>query len=321
MIKTLKLIFGVAVSGICLWLVFRGFDFTQLKTALEEASYVWLCPAMVIFSINMFLRSIRWRTLLSPIKHLRLAQVFPVLLTGFFMNNVLPARAGELVRAVAIGRESDIPVSSALGSIVIERLTDMLGLLMILIIAAKLLPWEKLPLTPILTVLVMGLIISLALVVWMEKYRNKFQHDLGLVGKIVRLISQVMDGFLALKSPLKMSMVLLLSCAIWINELLIALLISYAMHLNLSFFETAGLLTGLSVGVMIPAAPGYIGTFEFFGKEILIVLGKSAAQALPFVLVLHFFQLTMMAIIGIPSIFILQASRKSTAPSPMPEVS
>ena len=288
--KPLRIVLGLLISAVSLWFVFRQFDFSVLRRAISDAHYVWFLPAFLVFIVNTIGRTYRWRFLLSPLKDLSFFEVLPKLLIGFFMNNVLPARGGEVVRSVALSKSTGLPISSILGSVVAERLSDLVGLFCVILLASQLLPWDKLPVVPISIAITVG---AVAIAVAIPLSRKMSPGG---------IIQRITAGFLALRSPVKMASVFLLSISIWMGELFIPFFLSRAFHLDLTFLESAGLLTGLSVGVMIPAAPGYVGTYEYFGKTALTLLGKPEALALSFVLVLHFFQLVLIAVASIPAL-------------------
>lgn len=305
MTKTWRVALGLVVSGACLWYVFRGFNFHELGRLIKTASFIWFLPAILFFILNALARSLRWRILLTPIQIIPLKTVMPALIAGFFMNNILPARGGELVRAVTLSKKTKIPVSSLLGSIVAERLTDLVGLMAIVLMASRLLPWGKLPVKSIGSILIAGFFISMGILFFSKRIQTKTGNRSTLVIKLMAMIQHLTEGFLALGSPSKIIPVILLSLGIWMGELMMAFFISRTVFLSLGIFESACLITGISVGVMIPAAPGFIGTYEFFGKSALVLLGKPEAAALSLVLILHFFQLTMMAILALPSFLML----------------
>lgn len=299
--KTVRVIVGVLVSAGCLWFVFRNFDYAVMLQTLSDASYWWFIPMTLVFCMNMGLRSIRWKTLLSPLGDLPFRQVTPKLLLGFFMNSILPARGGEVVRAVALSKSTSIPISSILGTIVAERVSDLLGLMVVILCASRLLPWAKLPVFPIFGVISLGIVGIMVFLVFAKKM------------PATSLLHRITEGFMALRSPRKIVTVIGLSISVWMGELLIIFFTSRVMYLDLSFFESAALLTGLSVGVMIPAAPGYVGTYEFFGKSALMLLGKPEVASLNFVLVLHFAQLALIAMAALP-IIITPLQIKKTEP-------
>ncbi|MCG3203910.1 MAG: hypothetical protein KCHDKBKB_00587 [Elusimicrobia bacterium] len=308
--KRFQVLLGLFISIVCLWFVFRGFDFRELAHIIQTASYIWFLPVALIFSLNFLGRSIRWTLLLSSIKILPLRVTTPILLIGFFMNNVLPARGGELVRAVTLSRKVGLPIGSILGSIVLERLTDMVGLMVIVMIASKLLPWSQLPIKTIGSIFGIGILVCFIFFRISQKFKSMPDKAPLLVQKILTIFHQVIIGFSALGSFSKISKVVFLSLAIWFGELFIVFFMSRSVQLDLNFFESASLITGLSVGVMIPAAPGFVGTFEFFGKSVLVLLGKPEPTALAMVLLLHFFQMVMMACLALPSFLILSKTTK-----------
>ncbi len=311
--KSLRILLGLAVSAFCFWFLFRNFDLHLIVTAMREADYRWLIPPMAIYVVSMLLRGLRWKIILSGVEPVPFSVVFPNLTFGFFMNNVLPARGGEFVRCFTLSRDTKIPVSSVLGTVVAERLCDMLGLMLVIFISSHLLPWNKLPIGPIAGSLVAGIIVTVVFVVYAKKHHNNPVNATGLMGKVLRLFTQLTEGFLALQSWSKAVAVVLLSWTIWINEVLMPLFISQALHLDLTFFESAGLLTGLSVGVMIPAAPGFVGTYELFGKTVLTYLGKPEGASVAFVVLLHFFHLTMVALVALGSFLFVQFRKKNSA--------
>jgi uncharacterized membrane protein YbhN (UPF0104 family) len=85
-------------------------------------------------------------------------------------------------------------------------------------------------------------------------------------------------------------------------------IVAHAMRLSLSLLESAAVLTGISVGVMVPAAPGFVGTYEFFANQMLLFLGKDPVRSVSFVFALHAYQLLAMSLLGVIGLFLI--SRK-----------
>jgi len=304
MSKALKLIAGLLVSAFCLWITFRGLRLSELRESLAHVNWIWLLPLSVLYTLTYVIRTLRWRILLSPLKWIELSKLFPILVFGFFLNNVLPARAGELARALAAGRLTGVSTGASLGTIAAERLSDIFGLLVLMALASQMLPWHKLPAAQFGTLLIIGLLVmALAVYVFQKHGRSWQNHSQGWVRTTVHFLSQLVAGLIVLRSWKKLGGVAILSVAVWLNETFIVFLLSRIVHINMSYVQSAALEVGLIAGVMIPAAPGYVGTFEFFGKQTLTLLGFSAAASLSFVLVLHGFQLIVGALIGIPSVF------------------
>ena len=200
--------------------------------------------------------------------------VAPHLVFGFFMNNVLPARAGEALRAASLARQQKLTFGSVLGTVFFERFFDLTGFFAVVLASSTLLPWKLLPVSKLLIVLCVG-VVGLAFVV---AYRQRLAVYAalrgGLIGKISSFITDATASFVTLKSFKKMLLVFILSLVIWFNEALQVFIVAHAMRLGLSLLESAAVLTGFSVGVMFPAAPGFVGTYEFFGNQMLLFLEK-----------------------------------------------
>ena len=297
--KALHVGIGLAVSAACLWLTFRGFDLAAVRQQMSMFSVGWLAPAGAMFCVAFGLRAARWRWVLSSIRPVPYWTVAPVLVFGFLMNSVLPARGGEFARAFALSRKGGVTVSLALGSIVAERTMDLFGLTTMMLIASRLLPWEKLPIGKIfgIAALLLG---GMAAATWIVSRLPAARSR--LTQKLISFVTQIGAGFAVVRRPSKVAALIGLSILIWLLDGYTMMLVSRAAGVNLSFAQAAAVNVGIAVGVMIPAAPGYVGTYEFFGKEVLVMLGFAAAASLTFIVFLHFFQISMIVLLGIPSV-------------------
>ena len=299
--RTVHVVAGLAISAVCLWFTFRGFDLSALRAQIDQFSLVWIFPAMAFYATAFLLRSFRWWWILSPIRRVRFWVVAPALVFGFLMNSVLPARGGEVARAFAVARKGGIHVSSVLGSIMAERTMDIFGLITIMVLASKLLPWSKLPFVPILITL--AVLVAIGCVATVVIPRISVGGSV-VARKIMTFISELGAGFSAVRRPADVIGLIVVSVVIWLFDAGTALALSRAAGLNLTLSQSAAVNVGVAVGVMIPAAPGYVGTYEFFGKNILTMLGFAASPALTFIIFLHFFQTAMIVVLmGLPSIF------------------
>ena len=138
--NSLKIIFGLLISFGFLFLAFRQLDFQQMKQAFSLANYWLLIPSLVIIFSSHWLRSLRWQFLLNPVKKIPVGNLFSALLIGYAANTILPAHLGEILRAYVIGRKREISVSSALATIVVERIIDVLSIVLIMAITLIIYP-------------------------------------------------------------------------------------------------------------------------------------------------------------------------------------
>jgi len=315
--NSIKLFIGVVISSICLYFTFKNYQFSDLTNALQNADWKWLLIAPFIHILAFVFRTIRWRFLLSPIQSVGYKKLFVIITFGFFVNNILPARMGEFARAYATNRLTGIPTASSFGSIAVERTMDMLGVVFMVLLAFGAMPKDKIPLWPI-PVFFFLILSMVGFTFLMEKKAHAIKNKIPLfLTKVFDIIHSITLGFSALKSIKIVLITAFLSLIVWSTEAINLFIISRVFGIDLNFFQAAALIVGLSIGVMIPAAPGYVGTYELFGKKALILLGFPGALSLSFVLVVHFFQLIMNSFLGIPGIIKIGLSKANlTDPSP-----
>src|SRR6476469_6201716 len=127
----LRALIGVAISIAALAFVLGGTDLAETANVLSRADLRWVALALVLYSFDLACRALRWQRLLRPIAHVRYLPMFGYLLIGYLANNVLPARLGELVRSHYLGDREGISRASALGTVVVERIVDLVAVVAI----------------------------------------------------------------------------------------------------------------------------------------------------------------------------------------------
>ena len=132
--KNWKFWIGLLISAVLLYFALRGLDFGKLWEVLKTAQYIWLLPGIAVYFLAVWVRAWRWHYLLRPLKKIPTATMFPVVAIGYFGNNILPARAGEVLRAFVLRKREGVPVSASLATVIVERIFDgvvMLGFVFI----------------------------------------------------------------------------------------------------------------------------------------------------------------------------------------------
>ena len=115
---------GVLISIVFIWLALRGLRLEEFWDSVKQANYVWLLPGIGVYFIGVWVRAWRWHYLLGPIKKIPTATMFPITTIGYMGNNIYPARAGEVLRAVILKRKEGVSVSASLATIIVERIFD-----------------------------------------------------------------------------------------------------------------------------------------------------------------------------------------------------
>lgn len=301
--KRWQLWLGIAVSLLFLYLALRGLNLDDLGTAFKEANYWWLLPGIFVYFLAVLVRSWRWHYLLRHIKDIPTLNLFPIVTIGYMGNNIYPARAGELLRAVILKRYDGVPISASLATILVERVFD--GVVMLAFIFLNLSELTRLTsdsglVGDIQTVALWGtaafisaLVLFLAAAMFPEKIRLV---TAVLVEKIVPVRYQeyvmgIADRFLVglecLRSPRDVLMVFLTSVLIWLLETGKYWFVMFAFPFEVSFFALM-LMNGIvNLATTIPSAPGYVGTFDAPGIAVLVAYGVDKATAAAYTLVLH----------------------------------
>src|SRR5215216_7985982 len=115
---------GVLISIVFIWLALRGLRLKEFWDSVKGANYIWLLPGIGVYFVGVWVRAWRWHYLLGPIKKIPTEIMFPITTIGYMGNNVYPARAGEVLRAVILKRKEGVSVSASLATIIVERIFD-----------------------------------------------------------------------------------------------------------------------------------------------------------------------------------------------------
>jgi uncharacterized protein (TIRG00374 family) len=300
---------GFGISLVFLYFAVRGQDFERIGQALREASYIWLIPALVAYFLGVAVRSIRWHFLLRSVQDISPRDLFPVVTIGFMANNVLPFRAGEVVRAYALSARYGVRKSAALATIAIERIFDGMTMLIFMLVASLsiALTSDLRAVAIIATVLFPLLSIALVLFVFLPGLRD-WAIDLsvrflpGRVGpRVQEMAHSFFEGLGILKRRQDLISVGLTSLLAWLLEASMYLLIIEGFKLHVSPLAILMVTAVANLATLIPSSPGYVGPFE---TGVLLVLngalGIERELALSFAIVVHaalYFPITILGLI------------------------
>ncbi len=293
---------GVIVSVLFIWLALRGLQLDEFWGAVQQANYWWLIPGVGIYFISVGIRAWRWHYLLKPIKEIPTQTMFQIAAIGYMGNNIYPARAGEVLRAVILKRKEGVSISASLATIIVERLFD--GVVMLSFVFLNLPELAKLTSTSgfvgniqqvalIGTGVFIGVLIlfllaamfphtAMKVALWGIRFLPQRFHT-----RVIAISNKFLDGLASLRSPLNALMIFVTSFIIWLLETGKYWLVMHAFDFNVSFFALM-LMNGIvNLATTIPSAPGYIGTFDAPGIAVLTAYGVSQATAAGYTLTLH----------------------------------
>jgi len=294
---------GVLISIVFIWLSLRGLRLTDFWSTVRKANYFWLIPGIAVYFIGMWVRAWRWHFLLRPIKEIPTKNVFPITVIGYMGNNIYPARAGEVLRAILLRNKEGVAVSASLATIIVERIFD--GVVMLGFIFVNLSELAKLTGSSgfvgniqEVTLIGTGVFIGALGVFLLAAMFPQVTAKIGtwvieriipqrLRVKIIDIMNKFLDGLAALRSPFNVLMVFFTSVIIWLLETGKYWFVMHAFNFHVSFFALM-LMNGIvNLATTIPSAPGYIGTFDAPGIAVLTAYGVNQATAAGYTLTLH----------------------------------
>jgi uncharacterized protein (TIRG00374 family) len=298
--------FGVIISGFFLYLVIKDIEFITLWEKTRGANYWWIFPGIGVYFIGLWVRAWRWHYLLRPLKPIPTKTMFPIVAMGYAGNNIFPARAGEVLRAVVLKRKEDVPISASLATIIVELVYD--GVVMLAFIFVNLAELSKLTdqvtLFRNLTIQDVALYGSFlfvgVLVIFLLAAMFPAQTERIATWFIARLVptrfrvrvteitQRFLGGLASLSSPVEALMVFFTSVIIWLLETVKYWFVMHAFGFTVSFFALMLMNGVVNLATTIPSAPGYLGTFDLPGIKILEVYNVQAETAASYTFVLHF---------------------------------
>jgi len=309
--RHLNFIIGLVISAAAVYLSLREVDFRELWNSFQSANYYFLIPAGILQFFCFFFKGAGWRFLLLPAKkEVRLSSTISVLVIGLMVNNLFPAKMGELARAYLIGERENLPKSLCLSTIMVEHLLDILILLIFLLL---LMPLVSLP--PWLKASGMGLgFLALALIVFLflvmrreekflnwitraavrlpERFREKIQGVLKNMLQGMRVVTgrYILYAFISL-------------VAMWGTVFVVAYLTMLAFGLFLPVYAPVMVIIFMAFGKAIPSSPGGIGTLHYLIIVVLMSFDVSKETALGCAILMHGYGFLIEVVTGLVLLF------------------
>jgi uncharacterized protein (TIRG00374 family) len=299
--KLLQALVGIAISGGALWLTLRGRDLGAIWEAVKGANYLWMIPYAAILLLIHVVRTWRWGLLLEPVAKVPWGRLNAASAVGFMALMILPFRLGEFARPYLVAERPKLRVSATLSSVVVERVADGIFTAGILMLTLLSVPEGTSGLRYLRAGgLVVFLIFVGLLLFLVGAYRNR-ELAVRLAHRVVDPISPraaarlsaMMDAFIhglrLVPSRRKLALFFLLTTAYWGLNGWGMQVLARAFDIRVSLMGFYTVLGVLVVGVMIPAGPGMVGTFQaavmlglslFVPKAVVDTRGAAYANVL-----------------------------------------
>lgn len=290
---------GIVITVLCFWYAARGIPLSDVLRAMEKADFwpLFLFSAP-FYVLSIYVRALRWRHLTNPITSISRGALFRATAIGFMVNNLLPLRIGEFVRCWSVAREHEISLAGAFGTVVLERVLDIVSVLLLVFAALGLVGLSSdasgvlqqgskllLPvaLAPVAGLLLLRLAPEMAIRITHALLRP-FPERLSTGAQST--LRSFIAGLAALRGGRHLFWIVLHSVVIWLvastGPMLLGLW-AFGVDLGspMETLLTSWILLGaVGAAVAIPSAPGFIGPYQLAFKAVLVHFGVEPATAL-----------------------------------------
>ncbi|MGN6379429.1 MAG: flippase-like domain-containing protein [Gaiellales bacterium] len=294
---------GIAVSAGFAWVAVRGVHYGQVTGALSHVHWRWLVPATALLLVSIAMRAVRW-SVLFPRRHRPAPSAcFWALNIGYLANALLPFRAGELIRVLALSRETGCPAAQGLVTILLERVFDLVTIAVLLLAIAPLVPAGVTRTS--LVVLSAGVLVlatGMTAVVRSARLRRSLSRWIDHVGLLRRrraVLESASEAFEPLRSARAAGVVLAWSFASWIVLALSTAMVERAFVRGLPWPSGGLALVATTYAQAIPSSAASVGVFEAAARQSLTVFGVASAVALAFAIAYHAVSVLPMLPLGV----------------------
>ncbi len=242
----------------------------QLSAALGSAQWWLVAPAIGLYFIGVWLRSVRWGQLL-PVHSVKTATLFRALVVGFTVNNLLPLRVGEVARAYLLSRWCGVPYTTTIASLVVERILDGFSLAVLLLVAVWLLPSAPAYLLAVGAIAGLGFLcggILLAIAAWRASALTAVVAFCARVlparlrAAVVGAAANFARALTLVHDPLRLGRLLALSLVAWCSELGLFYVLMFSVSIIGSYPKALLVGSAANFATLLPSSPGYAGTFD-----------------------------------------------------------
>ncbi|MEE9167455.1 MAG: lysylphosphatidylglycerol synthase transmembrane domain-containing protein [Candidatus Neomarinimicrobiota bacterium] len=310
-----RMIFGLSLTILGLYIAFHKFDPSTLRGVLIRANGKWILLGVALLVFSVWIRTVRWQILMRPLKSVGLRPLFSTTMIGYFGNAILPLRLGELLRAYSIHTEErSITPAAAFGTIVVERLLDVMGLVAVtgIVFSQYDVPFWLLNAGIFLGIVLVG---SLLLYWWVwrshRSWIERFENTPLLKGKMgskARYLAQsFFEGLNVLRKTRRIGFLVFYTAVLWVIYGVIAQASAMALGITLTWVEVGVILVATSMVISVPSAPGYVGTYHAAAVLIMVqMLGKSESISQAYAILSH--AVGFVPLVAIGFVFLLRSS-------------
>lgn len=308
MLRSVRFWASFAISAVLIALFLRATHPRELGDAFAAADYRWLIPGIAVLFVAICARCVRWSILMRPVAPLSPQRLFPYAIIGYMANNLLPARAGEVVRAVILGERENVSRMGTFGTIAVERLFDGCTLVLMLLIAGSFVGFDDSRLRAIAwasTIFFLAALVAFYVLTLNEERAKRVIHYFLRIlpdrfeHVVVDIADSLVSSLRSVHEPRSLLLVSLFSGVAWTIEAGAYAVIGQGFDLNVSFAHYCLLLSAANLAIIIPTFFGGTGPFEWAAKLVLVGAGVADSVAGAYSIVAHAVILIPTTILGL----------------------
>lgn len=299
--------FGIAflLAAALVYYSLRGIQWPQVGGLVAKAKLSYLGLGCCITTVSLFLRAFRWRILLTAEGAVSIPDAFWATSAGYFGNNFLPARAGELVRTFMVSASTGLNKAYVLTTALSERIVDAIALVVISALVLLTLParpgWLSTAAKPFAVLGLTG-VLAIALLPRLEWLGRRMLERAplppGLRNKLLGVMENGLRGIRAFHEPRRLFGFLGLTIVIWFLDAVATVIGAAALGLAMPLAVAFLLIAGLGLGSALPSTPGYVGIYQFVAVSVLVPFGFSKTDAVAYILVAQALQYVVIGVWG-----------------------
>jgi uncharacterized protein (TIRG00374 family) len=297
----------IAITGVFSYIALSHIRPGAVWKALRSSDYWWLIPAFAAFALGTVARGLRWRALFAAGRRPARSTTLNAMMIGYLYNNILPARAGEAARVLVLTRRSSSPPVEIAGTVVLERLYDVVAILIIFFVAEPWLPhvswFRAAAIVAIVLAFAIGALVAVLAIYGDRPLRFLLRPLVRLLRvseeRLKRIVDELTHGLSGLRHPRVALEAFVWTTAGWMLSILCAYLVTRAFHLHLPFAASVLVMVAIGLSMILPSPPAAVGVFEGAALIALQAYHIPHSTALPYALVVHAVNFVPFLVVGV----------------------
>jgi hypothetical protein len=289
--RTFITILGFVISIVLFYFSLRGIQFREIWETLRNTNPALAAMPLVFIATAISLSSYRWSRISGP--SVRFKQTFAAMLIGMFVNNVLPARLGEVARGYVLSHKNNFSFTYSFSTVLLDRFFDLTGLLILTFIffpSASLPPLVSRGIYVIMGVLAFCIlmIILLSRKSFADRLSDRFtSFEKSFLSKFAKRVIEIQENLKRIGSPLTILFFVVISVCTWFSMSVALYFVILMLGISVPFIYIPFVCALLNIGITVPSSPGYVGVYQFLLVYLLSIFDVPRYQGFTISIIYH----------------------------------